>query len=109
MNNKMRVSCIQLDMKLGEVEHNYAEALRLIEDTVKKEKTDVVVLPETWTTGYYPKDHLSEYCDKDGERLKKTFSALARRSMSISLPAVSQMRKTAEFTILRLFLTVRAR
>ena len=45
MNNKMRVSCIQLDMKLGDVEYNYAEALRLIRETVKEEKSDVVVLP----------------------------------------------------------------
>ena len=68
MNNKMRVSCIQLDMKLGDVEYNYAEALRLIRETVKEDKSDVVVLPETWTTGFYPKENLASYCDRDGER-----------------------------------------
>ena len=60
MNNKMRISCIQLDMKLGDVEYNYAEALRLIRETVEKEKSDVVVLPETWTTGFYPKENLAD-------------------------------------------------
>ena len=45
MNNKMRVSCIQLDMKLGDVEYNYSEALRLLRETVKEDKSDVVVLP----------------------------------------------------------------
>ena len=78
MNNTMKASCIQLDMKLGGVEYNYNEAVRLIRETAAKEKSDVIVLPETWTTGYYPKENLSSYCDKDGERLKKTFSALAR-------------------------------
>ena len=78
MNNKMRISCIQLDMKLGDVEYNYAEALRLIRETVEKEKSDVVVLPETWTTGFYPKENLADYCERDGERVKKTFSALAK-------------------------------
>ena len=75
MNNKMRISCIQLDMKFGDVEYNYAEALRLIRETVEKEKSDVVVLPETWTTGFYPKENLADYCDRDGEKVKKTFSA----------------------------------
>ena len=69
MNNKMRISCIQLDMKLGDVEYNYAEALRLIRETVEKEKSDVVVLPETWTTGFYPKENLADYCDRDGEKV----------------------------------------
>ena len=78
MSNKMKVSCIQLDMKFGDVEYNYAEALRLIKETVAKEKTDVVVLPETWSTGYYPKENLASYCDRDGERVKKTFSALSK-------------------------------
>lgn len=77
MNNKMKVSCVQLDMRLRDVEYNYSQALRLIRETVEKEKPDTLVLPETWSTGYYPKEDLRDYCEKDGERVKKTFSALA--------------------------------
>ncbi len=77
MNNKMKVSCVQLDMKLGEVEENYAEAVRLIKETVAKDNSDTVVLPETWSTGYYPKQELESFCDNNGERVKMTFSALA--------------------------------
>ena len=51
MNNKMKVSCIQLDMKLRDVEYNYSQALRLIKETVENDKSDTLVLPETWSTG----------------------------------------------------------
>lgn len=78
MNKPMKVSCIQLDMKLGDVEYNYSEAIRLIKKTVTAEKSDVVVLPETWTTGFYPTDGLRQLCDKNGERAKSVFSPLAR-------------------------------
>ena len=46
MNNKMRISCIQLDMKLGDVEYNYAEALRLIRETVKKKNPTLLFFPK---------------------------------------------------------------
>lgn len=78
MNNKMKVSCIQLDMKFGDIECNYAEAVKLIRKTVKDENSDVVVLPETWSTGYYPTDNLDSYCEVDGGKIKKTFSSLAK-------------------------------
>lgn len=76
--SKMKVSCVQLDMKFCEVEYNYSEAVRLIRETVKKENSDTVVLPETWSTGYYPKEGLADFCEKNGERVKSTFSLLAR-------------------------------
>ncbi len=74
----MRVSCIQLDMKFCDVEENYLRAEELIYNTVKKEKTDVVLLPETWSTGYYPKNDLMSFCEPDGGRIKKTFSLIAK-------------------------------
>lgn len=74
----MRVSCIQLDMDFCDVEKNYLRAEKLIYNTVKKEKTDVVLLPEMWSTGYYPKNDLMSFCDVDGDRIKKTFSLIAK-------------------------------
>lgn len=76
--NKLKVSCIQLDMKFCDTDYNYSRAQELIRETVKKEKTDVAVLPEMWSTGYYPKDNLASFCEKDGDRIKKSFSALAK-------------------------------
>lgn len=65
-------------MKFCDVQANYARVQELIYNTVKKENTDVVVLPETWSTGYYPKDDLMSFCEADGALIKKTFSLVAR-------------------------------
>lgn len=73
----MKISCIQMDMRLGEVDYNYAHAQTLIRQTAEREHPDTVVLPETWNTGYYPED-LAKTADRDGERTKAVFSALAK-------------------------------
>lgn len=65
-------------MKFCDVQANYAQVRELIYNTVKKENTDVVVLPETWSTGYYPKNDLMSFCEADGAEIKKTFSLVAR-------------------------------
>lgn len=75
----MKVSCIQLQMKFCDVQSNFVHAKELIHDTVIKEKPDVVVLPETWSTGYYPKEKLKSFCEADGAQSKKTFSLLAKK------------------------------
>lgn len=77
MAEAMRVSCIQMDIELGSVDVNYARAKKLISDAMKNEP-DVIVLPETWNTGFFPKENLESYCDRDGERTKKEIGGLAR-------------------------------
>lgn len=84
----MRVSCIQLDMKFCDVQDNYARVQELIYNTVKKENTDVVVLPETWSTGYYPQNDLMSFCEADGAEIKKTFSLVAR-NLNVNIVAGS--------------------
>ena len=49
----------------------------LIREAVGRDGADVVVLPETWNTGYFPED-LAAHADQDGERTKGVFSALAK-------------------------------
>lgn len=83
----MKVSCIQLQMKFCDVQYNFEKVKELIHDTVKKEKSDVVVLPETWSTGYYPKDIMS-FCEADGVQSKRTFSLLAK-DLNINIVAGS--------------------
>lgn len=73
----MKVSCIQPDLRFRDVQSNFALVAELIHDTVKKEESDVVVLPETWSTGYCPREIMS-FCEADGEQSKRTFSLLAR-------------------------------
>ena len=73
----MKISCIQMDMRLSEADYNFAHAEELIRAAAAAEHPDVVVLPETWNTGFFPKD-LAPCADRDGARTKRVFSALAR-------------------------------
>lgn len=72
----MKISCIQMDMRLGEADYNFARAQALIREAVEQEHSDVVVLPETWNTGFFPAD-LACCADDNGQRTKAVFSALA--------------------------------
>ena len=53
MSDKLKVSCIQMDMAFGSSSENYVKAEKLIRDAAK-ESPDVIVLPETWNTGFFP-------------------------------------------------------
>lgn len=49
--DKMKVACIQMDIVFGDVEKNIENAKNKISEAMK-ERPDVIVLPELWTTGY---------------------------------------------------------
>jgi len=78
----MKVTCVQMDMRLAltqaDVDSNYAHARELIQKAVEQEHPDVVVLPETWNIGFFPKENLSDMCDLNGERTIREISALAK-------------------------------
>ena len=83
----MRVSCIQMDMAVGDVDYNYSLAEKLIREAALN-NPDTVVLPETWNSGYFPKENLQNYCDKDGERTKSVIGGLAKE-LNINIVAGS--------------------
>ena len=72
----MKISCIQMDMRLGAADENFAHAEALVRAAAEREGADTVVLPEMWNTGFFPAD-LAPCADRDGERTKTVFSALA--------------------------------
>lgn len=74
----MRVSCLQMNMEPGRPKENFAHAKQLICDAIK-EKSDVLVLPETWNTGFFPKDGLLEVSCQDGAEVKEQIGGLARK------------------------------
>ncbi len=74
----MKVACLQMDMKFGCKDENFSHAEDLI-CRAMKEKPDVLVLPETWNTGFFPKENLAELCCKDGNRVKSYIGGLARQ------------------------------
>lgn len=71
----MRVSIAQFKSELGAVEKNFATAQRLIEEA---RAADVIILPELWSTGYYPTP-VADFADVDGQRTIEFICSEARR------------------------------
>ena len=88
----MKVSCLQMNMKLGCPDENFSLAEKLIEESIK-EQPDVIVLPETWNTGFFPKENLAELCCKDGDTVKLSIGELAKKyKVNIVAGSVSNVR-----------------
>ena len=88
----MKVTCIQMDMAFGQPDENFALAEKLIRQAMA-EQPDVLVLPETWNTGFFPKEGLEDLCDRDGQRVKERIGALAKElSVNIVAGSVSNVR-----------------
>ena len=88
----MKVSCLQMNMKLGCPDENFSLAEKLIRESVK-EQPDVIVLPETWNTGFFPKENLSDLCCQDGDTVKLRIGELAKKyKVNIVAGSVSNVR-----------------
>ncbi len=90
----MKVTCIQMDMILGKPEENFAHA----EDLIKKAAAgnpDVLVLPETWNTGFFPREQLSALADDNGKAVKARIGALAKK-YGVNLVAGSVANRKAD-------------
>lgn len=72
----MKISCIQMDMAFGAADENFERAKQLIR-AAAQENPDVIVLPETWNTGFFPRENLPALCDTDCARVKQELGALA--------------------------------
>ena len=88
----MKVSCLQMNMKLGCPDENFSLAEKLIGKSIK-EQPDVIVLPETWNTGFFPKEKLTDLCCKDGDTVKLRIGELAKKyKVNIVAGSVSNVR-----------------
>ena len=72
----MKITCIQMDMAFAQPDANFEQAKKLIADAAA-DKPDVIVLPETWNTGFFPHDDLAALSDRDGARISAEIGALA--------------------------------
>lgn len=88
----MRISCIQMDMHLGEPDYNFAHAKSLLRQAAQQQP-DVLVLPETWNVGFFPRENLTDCCDRDGARVKAELGTLARElGINIIAGSVADLR-----------------
>ena len=83
----MKTACIQMDMLFAQPEENFAKAKRLIREAMAS-GPDVVVLPETWNTGFFPREDLASLCDRDCAQTRMVFGALAKE-LGVNLVAGS--------------------
>ena len=88
----MRIACLQMDMRLGEVDANFRKASLLVEAAMQH-SPDVLLLPETWNTGFFPQEDLQSRCDADGEKVQEIFGNLAKHyAVNIVAGSVSDLR-----------------
>ena len=88
----MKVTCLQMSTPYRQPDANYAHAEELIAKAME-EKPDVLVLPETWNTGFYIKDGMESYCDRGLDRVKTLFGTLAAKyQVNIVAGSVSNIR-----------------
>lgn len=107
---KEKISLIQMDVELGQVERNYEKAVQLMELALE-DKPDILVLPETVNTGFFPSPDsaLHAVSDADGVQTKRYSEHLPRSMASISWRARSAFWKMDVFSIEAISLIARAR
>lgn len=71
----MKISIVQFKSELGAVDENFATAARLIEAA---QNSDVILLPELWSTGYYPTP-VENFADVDGRHTTEFICAAAEK------------------------------
>lgn len=99
----MKISCIQMDMAFASPKENFEKAKRLICDEAKN-KPDIMVLPETWNTGFFPKDDLKALCDTDGQTVKTEIGGLAKQyGVNIVAGSVSNLKDGKVFNTAYVF------
>lgn len=73
--NEMKISVLQMPVAIGARDENMATLRRMLGEAME-ETPDVVVLPELWDIGFFPRP-LEAYVDVDGARAKELLSSLA--------------------------------
>ncbi len=73
----MKISVIQMNMRAGDTEYNYSHARRLL-TAAAESAPDIIVLPETWNTGFFPREDIAALADSDGRRTRALFEEISR-------------------------------
>lgn len=98
----MKIACLQMDMRFASPDENFAHAAELIEAAAAE--SDVLVLPETWNTGFFPRENLAALSDRDGERVRREIGALAKKhGVHIVAGSVSNLREGKVFNTATVF------
>lgn len=74
----MKISMIQMNTKLDEPSYNFAHAKELLYQAASQ-NPDIITLPETWNTGFFPSNLLALHSDKNGEKTYALLSDISRK------------------------------
>lgn len=74
----MKITCIQMNMQFCRPEDNFLRVSELVEKAAA-DQPDVILLPETWNTGFFPKENPELLADLRGQRTKALLGALAAK------------------------------
>ena len=93
----MKVSLIQMDVAFADPQRNYDAAERLMTQALTKEP-DVIVLPELWNTGFFPREGLYEMAD-DYASETRTLCAIisAEKAVNVLAGSVTERRRNKLF------------
>ena len=72
---KKRLALLQMDVHVNDVEYNYNRVQELLTQSLT-ENPDIIVLPETWNTGFYPSTDLINIADNNGDRTKSPIKCI---------------------------------
>lgn len=78
---KKTIALLQMAVRTKDVEYNYQHMKEMMEEAMNNSNTpDILVLPETWNTGFIPGNDLKEIADKNGIRTKEFCSDFAKNN-----------------------------
>lgn len=98
----MRVTCVQMDVCFEKPLANLEKAETLIAQAAAE--SDVIVLPETWNTGFFPKEKLRDLADRDGAMVRERLGALAKRyHVNLVAGSVANLRETGVYNTAYVF------
>jgi len=88
----LKIACLQMNMKFACPDDNYSHVGQII-DEAAKEHPDLMVLPETWNTGFFPKSDLYRLSCTDGDPVRSLIGNLAvKHNVNIAAGSVSNLK-----------------
>ena len=75
---KKKIALIQMEAALADIEYNYRHAEELMEQAMEG-NPDILVLPETWNTGFYISHKMKEIADKEGKQTEGCLSSFSKK------------------------------
>ncbi|MBB6732922.1 carbon-nitrogen family hydrolase [Cohnella zeiphila] len=93
MTDKWRIALIQMEVRAGEPDANFAKLAELLERAVGGgPKPDVILAPEMWNTGY-ALDRIRELADEEGRRTKAFVADFCRRhGVNVIAGSIAELR-----------------